>query len=51
MSNEIVKQFLISVDGDHIGIVDWIGSNFDNGNWNKKFEVTVILREIEDADN
>lgn len=39
--------FDVCVDDDKVNIIDWIQTHFHNGNWHKKFEVTVELREID----
>ena len=41
------KKFDISVDYGDADIVDWIHSHFSNGNWDKHFEVTVSVKEID----
>lgn len=46
MGNE-TKKFEINVDHDNVDIVDWIGTHFENGNWDKHFEVTVTVKEID----
>jgi hypothetical protein len=45
------KKFNISVDDSCIDILDWISSNFHNGNWHKNFEATISLREIDYNEN
>lgn len=40
------NHFDVTVDDDNVDILDWIHSHFDNGNWNKNFEVTVSMREF-----
>lgn len=41
------KQFDIMVDNDNVDILDWINTHFENGNYHKKFEVTVELEEYD----
>lgn len=41
------ENFDICVDDDCVGILDWIYSHFKNGNWDKNFQVTVIVREFD----
>jgi len=41
------KKFEICCDHDNVDISDWIQSHFANGNWNKKFEITVTIKEID----
>ena len=45
------ETFNICVDDDNVDILDWIHSHFQNGNWDKIFEVTITLQEIEYAEN
>lgn len=39
--------FSVCVDDDNVEILDWISAQFSNGNWDKNFEVTVTMREID----
>ena len=41
------RQFDICVDDDNVDILDWIHSHFKDGNWNKHFEVTISVKEID----
>lgn len=41
------KTFNICVDDDNVDILDWINSHFQNGNWDKMFEATITMREID----
>lgn len=41
------ERFDICVDDDLVDILDYINSHFENGNWHKRFEVTVDIREFD----